>query len=166
MVDYITQAGAQTQLPKHIAVPRKEHSVRKQRRAAQDMSSTLESMARSQDLDQHGSQAPKKYDPETQDETHSLDDLDVRANLASRLNDATPAADAEAAFEEAYIEADEDKRDAKGKAQQQEADALLEDLFGDTAVEGVTEEVTGEATEETTEKDQNEVDSSKESEKL
>ena len=52
------------------------------------------------------------------------------------------------------------------KAQQQEADALLEDLFGDTAVEGVTEEVTGEATEETTEKDQNEVDSSKESEKL
>lgn len=166
MVDYITQAGAQTQLPKHIAIPRKEHSARKQRRAAQDMSSTLESMAGSQDLDQHESQASQKYDPETQDETDSLDDLDVRADLASRLNDASPAADVEAALEDAYNEADEDKRDAKSKAQQQEADALLEDLFGDTAVEEVTEEVTGEATEETTEKDQIEVDSSKESEKL
>ena len=138
MVSYITQAGAQTQLPKHIAAPRKEYSARKQRRAAQDESSTLEK--------------------------DSLDDLDVRADLASRLNDATPAVDAEAAFEEAYNEADEDRRDAKSKLQQQEADALLVDLFGDTVVEKVTE-VTAQATVEATEKDQNEVDSSQESEK-
>jgi hypothetical protein len=154
MVDYITQAGAQTQLPKHIAVPRKAHSARKQRRAAQDMSSTLESMAGSQDLDRHENQASNEYDPETQDETDSPEDLDARVDLTSRLDNATPAVDEEAAFEEAYNEADEDKRDTKIKAQQQEADALLEDLFGDTAVE------------EATEQDQNEVDSSKESEKL
>ena len=166
MVDHITQAGAQTQLPKHIAVPRKEHSERKQRRAAQGMSSTPETIAGSQDLDQYKSQASNDYDPETQDETDSLDNLDAYADLTTRLDDATTVADAESAFEEAYNEADGDRRDAKSKVQQQEADALLEDLFGDTAVEGVTEEVTGEATEETTEKDQNEVDSSKESEKL
>jgi hypothetical protein len=154
MVDYITQAGAQTQLPKHIAVPRKAHSARKQRRAAQAMSSTLESMAGSQDLDQHENQASNEYDPETQDETESPDDLDARADLTSRLDNATPAVDEEAAFEEAFNEADEDKRDTKIKAQQQEADALLEDLFGDTAVEDATEQ------------DQNEVNSSKESEKL
>ncbi|KAG9203212.1 hypothetical protein G6514_003130 [Epicoccum nigrum] len=153
MVDYITQAGAQTQLPKHIAVPRKEYSERKQRRAAQGMSSTPETMAGSQDLDQYKSQASNDYDPETQDETDSLDNLDAYADLTTRLDDATTVADAESAFEEAYNEADGDRRDAKSKVQQQEADALLEDLFGDTAVE------------EATEQNQPEVDSSKESEK-
>lgn len=141
MVEYITQAGAQTQPPRQAVLPRNEHSARKQRRAAlqdgqtgmqneeQDMT---EELVEEVDLADDLEDTKEQGDVETHNETQSfLDDQEADNDLASRLDDATPTAEAEDVLNEAENEADEDKRAAKSEAQRREADALLEDLFGD-----------------------------------
>ncbi|KAJ4993752.1 hypothetical protein SVAN01_00806 [Stagonosporopsis vannaccii] len=125
MVDYITQAGAQTQPPRQAVLPRNEHSARKQRRAA---------LRESQNgMLNEGQILGGELDDEITPAGDLVDHQEADIRLASRLDDAAPTAEAKDALNEAEVEVDEDKRDAKAKAQRQEADALLEDLFGDKA---------------------------------
>ncbi|KAF2628117.1 hypothetical protein BU25DRAFT_391627 [Macroventuria anomochaeta] len=145
MVDYITQAGAQTQPLRQIVLPRNDHSARKQRRAAlREGQDQVLSHAMDQDpaLDQQSESAESlentqdQDDVEAYDETQAfLDDQDADARLASRLDGEAPAAEAETAFDEAQAEADEDRKTSRSKMQEQEADALLDDLFGDEPAE-------------------------------
>ena len=154
MVDYITQAGAQTQPLRQTVLPRNEYGARKQRRAALREGQT-ELLSQEQDqapeLDQQpvSAQNPERSqdqdDVETYDESQAfLDDQDADARLASRLDGEAPAADADIGLEEAQTKADEETRTAKSKMQEQEADALLDDLFGDEPVEKSTEEAKSE----------------------
>lgn len=163
MVDYITQAGAQTQPLRHMRLPRNDYSARKQRRAElqegtdhvldQDQDSTQPSEA-SQDLsDQNNIDIDTEIDNNTEvyEETQTfLTNQEDDARLASRLDgDAPPVSSEDETLgehlEEDLTEPDEDTKTAKIKAQEQQADALLDDLFGD---EGEGEAAAGEEDEE------------------
>ncbi|KAF9690835.1 hypothetical protein EKO04_011134 [Ascochyta lentis] len=145
MVDYITQAGAQTQPPRQIRLPRNDYSARKQRRAAfSEGQDPLPMHEQEQAQDQHRDQRSDAAETiedlqdedqvDTYDETQTSNDQDD-ARLASRLDGDAPPIEANGAAEEINSEADEDKLTAKDKLQSQEADALLDDLFGDDAID-------------------------------
>jgi hypothetical protein len=126
LVDYISQAGAQTQPLRQVVLPRNEHSARKQRRTA---------------LQAAGSEALSTQDPNDVDAYNepeaSLDDQNADARLASRLDNEVTDVEADTLIDEAQNEADEEKSAARNKVQEQEADALLNDLFGDEEDEEV-----------------------------
>ncbi|KAF3006590.1 hypothetical protein E8E13_007011 [Curvularia kusanoi] len=124
MVDRISQAGAQIQ-PKN----------RKERRAAVQANVPCSASAENQDPGQKIITEADHDNSQSRGQTDSLESLETNADLVSRLDDVTPVENAEAALDEAYDEAEDNRRDAKSKLQQQEADALLEDLFGETAVD-------------------------------
>ena len=120
MVDHITQAGAQTQPPRQLALPRNEFSSRKQRRAAmmeEHVQLMGEELVQGQDVGQEA---------ERQEEDDAL--------LASRLDGEAPALKAQSAVDEAQSEAEANEKEDKAKRQKQEANALLDDLFGDEPV--------------------------------
>lgn len=136
LVDYISQAGAQTQPLRQVVLPRNEYSARKQRRTALQAggSGTLDQADGAVQPDSiEGLEDGQDSDRlDTHDETEaSLDDQIADARLASRLNGDASDAEPETAIHEVKDEADAEKRAVKSKAQEQEADALLEDLFGD-----------------------------------
>lgn len=142
LVDYISQAGAQTQPLRQVVLPRNEHSARKQRRATLQAGGSEALNQVSGALGQDEALQPDSVDGienvqgsgdlETYDGTEaSLDDQIADARLASRLDGDASNVEPETAVDEAQEEANEDKRAAKSKAQEHEADALLEDLFGD-----------------------------------
>jgi hypothetical protein len=143
MVDYITQAGAQTEPLKQAVLPRNEYSARKQRRAAlQEGGGQTQDLDRDQDEEQISERNQElvestddmddQDDAEVYDETQSfLSDEDEGTSITSRFDADLPATDVESAADEAQSEADESKTTARGKLQKQEADALLDDLFGD-----------------------------------
>lgn len=150
MVDYITQAGSRTQPPRQAVLPRNEHSARKQRRVALRESETgvpNKGHILPEELDARVTPADNLADTAGENsEVVSYNDPQLLINrqeadthLASRLDNAAPTTEAEDAFNQAEVEADEDKRDAMSKVQRQEADSLLEDLFGDNS----TKESTG-----------------------
>ena len=56
------------------------------------------------------------------------------ALLASRLDGEAPALKAQSAVDEAQSEAEANEKEDKAKRQKQEANALLDDLFGDQPV--------------------------------
>lgn len=143
LVDYISQATAQTQPLRQVVLPRNEHSARKQRRAAlqatgsgalgqanetlqSDMDESLEDRQESDDLDAYN------------ESEASLDDEIDDARLASRLDNDAADVEHDDAMDDAQDESDEEKRAAIGKAQAQEADALMDDLFGDEESEEAT----------------------------
>lgn len=145
MVDYITQASAQTQPLRQIRLPRSIHSARKQRRtmlqAARDQGLSQvqdESRDRNRDFELGVSfeHAESQGDIETNNETQTfLNNQDEDARLASRLDGETPANELKRTLTESQPEVDESKRSARCKMQEQEADALLDDLFGDEVVD-------------------------------
>ncbi|KAH6633560.1 mitochondrial inner-membrane-bound regulator-domain-containing protein [Boeremia exigua] len=150
MVDYITQASAQTQPLRQTVLPRNDHSARKQRRAA-EREGQAETLSQAQDYPSEAEQqsAPDDdlalaediavddaedvddlttLDEEQSDLSHQQDD----ARLASRLDDdAPPLPEEDPALDDAFDDADEDRRAGIIKAQEEEANALLDDLFGD-----------------------------------
>ncbi|KAJ4330926.1 hypothetical protein N0V95_009975 [Ascochyta clinopodiicola] len=146
MVDYITQAGAQTQPLRQTRLPRNDHSARKQRRAALlDGQDSL--LVQEQEHDQYHDQSLDAAETiedlqdqdqdrvDTYDETQtSLNDQDD-ARLASRLDEDAPPIEPDSTAFEAQSESDDGKPNARETLQNQEADALLEDLFGDDAAE-------------------------------
>ncbi|KAF3040740.1 hypothetical protein E8E12_008460 [Didymella heteroderae] len=145
LVDYISQASAQTQPLRQVVLPRNEHSARKQRRAALQaagsgpLSQENEALQSGLDESLEDDQAPSDLDAYNESQA-SLDDRIAEARLASRLDNDASNVERDAVMDDAQDEADEEKRAAKSKAQEHEADALLDDLFGDeknqeTAVE-------------------------------
>ena|SRR5690242_2673036 len=151
MVDYITQAGARTQPPRQAVLPRNAHSARKQRRVALRESETgelNEGHILSEEFDAQVTPTEglaytegKIGDVGSYNDPQSLADRqEADTRLASRLDNASPTTEAEEAFNQAKVEADEDKRDAMSNVQSREADSLLKDLFGDdSAKESVGE---------------------------
>jgi hypothetical protein len=134
MVDHITQAGAQTQPPRQLALPRNEHSPRKQRRAAmkeEHMELMSQELAQTQDMDQQSELFNDLKSTADNDDAAAHQYQDDDARLASRLYGEAPAAEAKTAADEAQSEADASMKEDRTKKQDQEADALLDDLFGD-----------------------------------
>lgn len=140
LVDYISQAGAQTQPVRHAVLPRNEHSARKQRRAARQatgsgaLGQAIE--AAQLDLDEGLNSAQESDELDVYDESEvSLDDQKAEARLASRLDNAAANVDQDDAVDDAsddaQDEADEELEILMSKAQEQQADALMDDLFGD-----------------------------------
>ncbi|KZM19997.1 uncharacterized protein EKO05_0003344 [Ascochyta rabiei] len=151
MVDYITQAGAQTQPLRQMRLPRNDHSARKQRRAAllegeDPLLTHKQEQTRGQYRDQRSNTAKTIEDLQDQDQVDTYDQTQTSLNdqddarLASRLDEDAPPSEANSAADEAQSEAEEDKLNAREILQSQEADALLNDLFGDDAVEERTNE--------------------------
>lgn len=148
MVDYISQAGAQTHPPRQTVLPRNHHSARKQRRAAlqNEMQSRILDQSQDQEIDEENDidypdfESGLESDAQT-DASPSPNDPQTDAYLASRLDDAIPPVDADFALDAALNEAAENQRDYKSKLQQQQADALLEDLFGADGAEEKAEAV-------------------------
>ncbi|KAF1922746.1 uncharacterized protein M421DRAFT_349933 [Didymella exigua CBS 183.55] len=143
VVDYISQAGAQTQPLRQVVLPRNEYSARKQRRAElqaaggetlsanetlQDAHATLGGARESDDLDEY------------EESEASFDEQAAGARLASRLDNDIADVERDTAIDEARDEADKQKRTVKSKVQEQEAKALLDDLFGDELDEESTAE--------------------------
>lgn len=147
LVDYISQAGAQTQPLRQVVLPRNEHSARKQRRAALqaaegeapgqaneaaqlDPNEGLENLQESDDLEAYG------------ESEVSLDDQRAEARLASRLdNDAVDVEQDDTmddAMDDVQDEAGGEIEKPRSQAQEQEADALMDDLFGDEESEEPT----------------------------
>ena len=160
LVDYITQAGAQTQPPRQTRLPRNDHSARKQRRAAlvdgQDElltetqhQDTVQGLDAAEGVEGEGVEGEGEGIEDTQDRDASEEASDAR--LASRLDGAAPAEThnvVDAAPSEAS-EAQDEVQAAQGSArermQEQEADALLDDLFGDESRETTTGEETSDS---------------------
>lgn len=147
MVDYITQAGAQTQPIRQTVLPRNEYSARKQRRAALQASEDRapdEGQDEEQDEEPDPDQRQHQTLVESQDDVDDQDNVDTynetesyltqddSASIASRLDGEAPAAStADAAQLEAHG-IDTERREAQSQdMQRQEADALLSDLFAD-----------------------------------
>lgn len=136
MVDYISQAGAQTQPPRQAVLPRNESSARKQRRAAlqggEQTVTSIRNEVQNQDLDQDFGSDQDELDIETETHMENVPSIDQQkdASLASRLDNAVPSTDAEDNLEAAFNEADQERRDDLNKVQKSQVDALLEDLFG------------------------------------
>ena len=146
MVDYITQASAQTQPLRQIRLPRSIHSARKQRRTAlqEGLGQGLDDVqnedhGQNEDSELAGSveNAENQEDIEADDETqNSLSSQEEDARLASRLDGETPATELKRTLTESQSKADEPKHSVRSKMQEQEADALIDDLFGDDVADG------------------------------
>lgn len=148
LVDYITQASAQNQPLRQVVLPRNEHSARKQRRAALQAAGSgalgqaneATQLASDDDLDiAQGSDDLDAYS----ESQPSLDDQMAGSRLASRLdNDAADAEQDNAT--DAMDDSDDKPETPSSQAQEQEADALMDDLFGDEdAAEPAAREMEG-----------------------
>lgn len=145
LVDYISQAGAQTQPPRQAVLPRNEHSARKQRRAAMSAGGREALNEANEDVRSDAAEtsegAVEPDDINTYDDPESsLDDEIANTRLASRLDSDASAAEADTGLDPVQDESSEERTSAKSKAQEQEADALLKDLFGDEEDEELAEE--------------------------
>lgn len=89
------------------------------------MGGSSQSAGREEEFDSQSVTSPHNdTQVSVEDQTQSSPtNQEADARLASRLDDTAPSANAENALHEAQL-------DAKSEAQSQEADALMEDLFG------------------------------------
>lgn len=162
LVEHISQAAARTQPLRQTRLPRNDHSARKQRRAqlleALDAPPSLladgQHVDTSEQFDLDVDTDESTLDPEFPPDTHSDAQADASppqpqtseeqsdARLASRLDSpADVPTQSHTALDEAREEAQDVQTTARGRMQEQQADALLDDLFGGEEGEGEGEYV-------------------------
>lgn len=145
LVDYISQAGAQTTPARQTRLPRNDHSARKQRRAAldarSDVGGRIDELDELADTSQDAAgEANLVNQPNQPDDASEFDDARAvdepneathatHALLASRLDAAAPAPEPLDPLHPAPA----DDASARGRMQEREAEALLDDLFGGEA---------------------------------